>query len=53
MKDPYKKRYFYLMLSIFAAISLSILVFFALFWMQGIGQALKSLAGILAPFGYG
>ena len=53
MKDPYKRRYFYLMLSIFTAISLSILVFFALFRMQGIGAALKSLAGILAPFGYG
>ena len=53
MKDPYKKRYFYLMMAIFTAISLSILVFFALFRMQGIGAALKSLAGILAPFGYG
>lgn len=53
MKDPYKRRYFYLMLSIFCAISLSIVVFFALFRMQGIGDALGTLSGILAPFGYG
>lgn len=53
MKDPYKRRYFYLMLSIFSAISLSIVVFFALFRMQGIGDALHTLSGILAPFGYG
>ena len=53
MKDPYKRRYFYLMLSIFSAISLSIVVFFALFRMQGIGDALQTLSGILAPFGYG
>lgn len=53
MKDPYKRRYFYLMLSIFTAISLSILVFFALFRMQGIGNALNTVSGILAPFGYG
>lgn len=53
MKDPYKRRYFYLTLSIFSAISLSIVVFFALFRMQGIGDALGTLSGILAPFGYG
>lgn len=53
MKDPYKRRYFYLMLSIFTAISLSIVVFFALFRLQGIGNALNTLSGILAPFGYG
>lgn len=53
MKDPNKKQYLYLMLSFFAAISLSILVFFALFRMQGIGAAITKLTGILAPFGYG
>lgn len=53
MKDPYKRRYFYLMLSIFTAISLSIVVFFMLFRMQGIGNALNTLCNILAPFGYG
>ena len=30
MKDPYKRRYLYLMLAIFGAISLSIVVFFVL-----------------------
>ncbi len=53
MKDPYKRRYFYLMMSIFGAISLSIIVFFALFRMQGIGDALKTLSELLAPFIYG
>ncbi len=53
MKDPYKRRYLFLMLSIFGAISLSIVVFFALYRMQGIGDALDNLTGILAPFGYG
>lgn len=53
MKDPYKRRYFYLMLSIFTAISLCIVVFFALYRMQGIGDALQTLGSILAPFGYG
>ena len=53
MKDPYKRRYFYLMLSVFGAISLSIVVFFALYRFQGIGDALDNLSGILAPFIYG
>lgn len=53
MKDPYKRRYFYLMLSIFGAISLSIIVFFALYRFQGIGDLLRTLSDILAPFIYG
>lgn len=53
MKDPYKRRYLYLMLSIFGAISLSIVVFFAVFRFQGIGTGLQVLSGILAPFIYG
>lgn len=53
MKDPYKRRYFYLMMSIFGAISLSILVFFALFRFQGIGEAVDRLSDVLAPFIYG
>jgi len=53
MKDPYKKRYLYLMLSIFGAISLSILVFFLLYRVQGVGDALKKLSQTLAPFIYG
>jgi len=53
VKDPYKRRYLYLMLSIFGAISLSIVVFFAVFRFQGIGTGLQVLSGILAPFIYG
>ena len=53
MKDPYKRRYFFLMVSIFGAISLSIVVFFALFRFQGIGDAIDTLGKILAPFIYG
>ena len=53
MKDPYKRRYFYLMMSIFGAISLSILVFFSLYRFRGIGEILRKLSSILAPFIYG
>lgn len=53
MKDPYKRRYFYLMLSIFGAISLSIIVFFTVYRFQGIGDGLHTLSEILAPFIYG
>lgn len=53
MKDPYKRRYFYLMLSIFGAISLSIVVFFVLYRFQGIGDAFDKLSHVLAPFIYG
>lgn len=53
MKDPYKRRYFYLMLSIFGAVSLSIVVFFAMFRFRGIGDGLRTLTQILAPFIYG
>lgn len=53
MKDPYKRRYLYLALSIFGAISLSIVVFFALYRFRGIGDTLHRLADILAPFIYG
>ena len=53
MKDPYKRRYLYLMLSIFGAISLSIVVFFAMYRFRGIGDILKKLSNILAPFIYG
>jgi len=41
------------MLSIFGAISLSILLFFFLYRMQGIGDAIGTLGRILAPFIYG
>ena len=53
MKDPYKRRYFYLMMSIFGAISLSILVFFLLYRFQGVGDVFHRLKEILAPFIYG
>lgn len=53
MKDPYKRRYLYLMLSIFFAISMSIVVFFVVYRFQGIGDVLHKLSDILAPFIYG
>ncbi len=53
MKDPYKRRYFYLMLSIFGAISLSIVVFFLVYRLSGVGAILRKLSQILAPFIYG
>lgn len=53
MHDPKKKRYVYLMLAGFGAISLSILLFFALYRLQGIGQLLETIAQILSPFIYG
>lgn len=53
MHDPKQKRYLYLMLSGFGAISLSILLFFALYRLRGIGQLLQTIAGILLPFIYG
>lgn len=53
MHDPKQKRYLYLMLSGFGAISLSILLFFALYRLRGIGQLLQTVTGILLPFIYG
>lgn len=53
MEDPKKKRYLYLMLSGFGAISLSVILFFLLYRLQGIGAWLKNISGILAPFIYG
>ena len=53
MKDPSKKRYFYLMLSMFGAIGLSIVLFFVVYRFQGIGDILHRLGDILAPFIYG
>ena len=53
MLDPKKKRYVYSMLSIFGAISLSLLFFFLLYRMQGVGKALNTLMDIMAPFVYG
>jgi len=53
MKDPYKRRYFYLMLSIFGGISMSIIVFFLVWRFRGVGDGLRALSEILAPFIYG
>ena len=53
MKDPVKRRYFYLMMSFFGAISLSILVFFLVYRFQGVGDVFHRLKDILAPFIYG
>lgn len=53
MEDPKKKRYLYLMLSGFGAISLSVVLFFLLYRLQGIGEVLKTVSGILTPFIYG
>ena len=53
MKDPYKRRYLYLMLAIFGAISGSIVLFFLLYRFRGIGDILGKLSDILAPFIYG
>lgn len=53
MKDPYKRRYLYLMLAIFGGLSLSVLVFFAVFRFHGIGEAISYLGDLLAPFIYG
>ena len=53
MKDPYKRRYLYMMLSIFGAISLSIVVFFLMYRVKGIGDILRQLSETLAPFIYG
>ena len=41
------------MLSIFGAISLSILVFFVVYRFQGIGDAVDALGKVMAPFIYG
>lgn len=41
------------MLSIFGAVSLSILVFFVVYRFQGIGDAVDALGKVMAPFIYG
>ena len=53
MRDPVIKKFFYLTMSIFGAISLSILVFFLVYRFQGVGDVFHRLKGILAPFIYG
>ena len=53
MKDPYKRRYLYLMLAIFGGIGLSIILFFVVYRFRGVGDAFHRLGDILAPFIYG
>ena len=53
MRDPDKKKYLYLMLSMFGAVSLSILVFFLLYRFKGLGDWVNTLTDIMAPFIYG
>ena len=53
MKDPDKRRFLYLTLSLFGGISLSIVVFFVVYRFQGIGDIVRRLEEILAPFIYG
>ena len=53
MNDPVKKRYFYTTMAVFGAIALSILLFFLLYRMKGIGEVVDSLVQILSPFIYG
>ena len=53
MKENPKNRYLYWMLAGFGAISLSVVFFFILYRMQGIGTALDKVMDILSPFVYG
>ena len=53
LKDPDKRRFLYLTLSLFGGISLSIVVFFVVYRFQGIGDIVRRLEEILAPFIYG
>lgn len=53
MTDPKKQRYFYAMMAGFGTISLSVLFFFFLYRLQGIGNVISQLSTILAPFIYG
>lgn len=53
MVDPKKRRYLYMSLAVFSAIGMSLILFFILFRLQGIGDALKVVSDILAPFVYG
>lgn len=53
MVDQRKKRYVYAMLAGFGSISLSVILFFILYRLQGIGIWLTRVSEILAPFIYG
>ena len=53
MKEPSREKYLYTMLAGFGSISLSVILFFFLYRLQGIGEVLGALSRILAPFIYG
>ena len=53
MVDPKKRRYMYISMTVFSAIAMGLILFFILLRLQGIGNALNTVAEILAPFVYG
>ena len=53
MKRVENPRYLYITLSIFSAISLSVLFFFVLYRLQDIKAIVENISGILEPFVYG
>ena len=53
MVDPKKRRYMYISMAVFSAIAMGLILFFILLRLQGIGNALNTVAEILAPFVYG
>jgi len=53
MKRVERPRYFYITLSVFSAISLSVLFFFVLYRLQDIKTIVAKIFGILDPFIYG
>ena len=53
MKRVENPRYLYITLSIFSAISLSVLFFFVLYRLQDIKAIVENISGILQPFVYG
>ena len=53
MQNPVRRKYLYLMLSGFGAISLSVLFFFVLYRFQGLGEMIGEVLDILNPFIYG
>ena len=53
MDNPARRKYLYLMLSGFGAISLSVLFFFVLYRFQGLGEMIGEILEILNPFIYG
>lgn len=53
MLDPRKRRYLNISLAVFTAIAMSLVLFFVLYRLQNVGDAMKKVTEILAPFVYG